>query len=95
MAAIPKVVVARRITPDIEMIWFDKKNHIEVAEWLQSQGVQAQILFPKIGRSQVLIVNTHHIDLADDVPGVYFRPNGQRVTLEEYVTDWAQVRVIR
>lgn len=95
MAPIPKVVVARRITPDVEMIWFDKTNEIEVAEWLQSHGVQAQILFPSAGRRRVLVVNTKHVELAEDVPGIYFRPDGERVALEEYRRNWLTHRVIR
>lgn len=79
-----KTIGVRRRTPEVEMVWFDGENAIEVARWLIGQGKAAVDVTFRQG-TETLSINGYRIDVPNGEAGVWLDPTGNGRSQDEVV----------
>lgn len=92
MSTTPTRMRVRLNTPKFEVIWFDGKNGIEVAEFLQSNGKRCELEFHTYGTNLTLAGSK--VDVAKDHGGIWIGSDGIVYTKQQ-VDDSLEVISVR
>lgn len=78
MSEVISHLTVRAKAPAIELIWYDGRNAIEVAEFLQGHGKRAHVEFHNFGRT--LSIDGYRVDADREDGGIWVAQDGRKFT---------------